>query len=956
MPGSQADVRVIMIGYRPVAETVAVGRTDLLFELSEAAVALDQIVVTGTAGGQRSRAIGNVVGTLDAAELQEIAPATDVQQMLNGQVPGVRIMSTGGAVGTGGVMRIRGAASVSLAGDPLVYIDGVRVSGGSTGGVGTFAFPGGRAPNRINDLNPNDIESIEVIKGPAAATLYGTEASNGVIQIITKKGAPGAPRVSLDMSYGAYWLPDAINYFPPTYYRCSGVSNKPEVDPRLQCEPGEIVPVNVLALDKELRGQEWFHTGHSPSFATQVTGGTETVRYFFSGGWSRQEGYVPYNWKNGLTGRASLGYTPTEQLSFDFNLGFVRSRAQTATPQQAVTTAIMWACPAPGCEAGTGLPGALDGERRGYIGYLPEIYEDEIEAYQDVDRTTAGLTVNYNPFEWFTHRLTIGGDFTNLRDTELFRATGSVGNSNNEGSKEVGSSRGLYVTTDYAASAIWNATPDFTLTTSAGAQFYQRTLESASAEGERFALEALETVSSGAVRTASEDFQENKTFGVYFQEQVGWNDRVFVTAAVRGDDNSAFGENFNFVVYPKFSASWVLSEEPFLADLDWLNTLRLRTAWGRAGQQPDVFDAVRTYEPIAGYEGEAAITPENIGNPDLKPEVGDEWEVGFDAGLLDDRLSIQFTGYRQRTIDALIRVPVLPSLGFPGVQLQNLGEIRNQGIELSVNAGLYRGADATFDLGVSLSSAENEVVELGSQPFVIQSVGNGQYNVEGFPIASLFGRRVVSAEVVEPGSVTDVMCEGGERVPGTNFSRGGGAPVPCADAPDVYWGQPLPEWEGSVSGNLTLFQNLTIYGLVDFIHGRTWLNGDIRSAHQSFLNTLHAVQGTDPILEGYYSLGQEGRPQIGMMSGDFAKLRVVSASYRLPQSWAQRVGASSLDLTVSGQNLATLWQGTTERFGHRVIAPERADQTGGETAGLDAETQEGFPLGKRIITTLRVIF
>lgn len=162
VPGTEATVRAIMIGYRDAVQTVAVGRMDLVVQLSEAAVALDQIVVTGTAGGQRTRAIGNVVGNLDAAELQAVAPSTDVQQMLNGRVPGVRIMSTGGAVGTGGVMRIRGAASVSLGGAPLVYVDGVRVSGGPTGGVGTFAFPGGRAPNRINDLSPSDIESIEV--------------------------------------------------------------------------------------------------------------------------------------------------------------------------------------------------------------------------------------------------------------------------------------------------------------------------------------------------------------------------------------------------------------------------------------------------------------------------------------------------------------------------------------------------------------------------------------------------------------------------------------------------------------------------------------------------------------------------------------------------------------------------------------------------------------------------
>src|SRR5690606_30553675 len=221
---------------------------------------------------------------------------------------------------------------------------------------------------------------------------------------------------------------------------------------------------------------------------------------------------------------------------------------------------------------------------------------------------------------------------------------------------------------DYGASGSWNATSDLSLTTSAGAQYYRRLHEASVATGEGFPLELLETVSSGAIRTGDEEFWENRSLGVYVQQEIGWRNRSFLTGALRGDDNSAFGENFSFVTYPKLSASWVLSEESFLADQDWLTTLRLRGAWGRAGTQPDVFDAVRTYEPVDGYEGESALTPDNVGNPELKPEVGDEIELGFDLGLFDERLSAEFTYYRQRTLDALIRVPTLPSLGFPGFQ------------------------------------------------------------------------------------------------------------------------------------------------------------------------------------------------------------------------------------------------------------------------------------------------
>ncbi len=963
LSGAEVTVEVVMLGYRPFERTVSVGSADLLFQLTEAAIALDGLVVTGTAGERQRRSIGNVVGRLDAVELQQIAPSMHVQDMLSAQVPGVRIMQSGGEIGTGGTTRIRGTSSLTLSGNPLLYIDGVRVDGSDfTGGVGTFAFAAGNLPSRMNDLNPEDIESIEVIKGPAAATLYGTEASNGVIHIITKKGARGAPQVNMRMREGAYWLPDAVNHFHPTYFRCSGVSQQADVDPMLQCDPGEIVEVNVLQLDRDLRGDEWFRTGRQPSIGADVTGGSESVRYFFSADWAREEGYLPYNWQNRLSGRANLGYTPTDQMNIDFSMGGSRGRTRSASTQQPLSTHIIWSCPAPGCEAGSGLPNALDGPLRGYIGAVPEIFEREVEGFQNVDRLTASINVNHTPWSWFSHRLAVGTEFTTIQDTDLRRGTRSVefiGNSLNQGMKRVGTTRGTHFTFDYGASGAWEATEGLTLTTSLGAQYFERRQESSQARGDVFPLEALETVSAAAERFAFEEFFENKTIGVYIQEELSWENRLFLTVAVRGDDNSAFGEDFTFVTYPKVSGSWVIGEESFLENRDWLSSLRLRAAWGQSGMQPDFFDALRTFQPVIGAGGGAAVTPQNIGNPDLSPEVGDEVEFGFDATFLDDRLSLEFTRFSQRTKDALVRVPVLPSLGFPGVQLQNLGEIRNSGIELGLNAQVYQGSSAGLSLGFNLSSAKNEVVDLGGPAFVNQFVSMGQFHVEGFPLGSIFFRRVVSADFIEgdtpaQNTVTNVMCEGGERVPGTSFSRGGGAAVPCAEAPDVYWGQPLPDWEGSFTANLTIGDNLSLFGVVDFIQGRTWVDNDIIAVHSFFLNSRESLERTDPILLGYRAIGQNRQP--GILSGDFAKLRTLSAQYRFPESWARSVNASRLAMTLSGENLATLWRPDEFSFGHRSLDPERTRQTGGDTPGLNAFNQERWPTGRRVTLTARVTF
>ena len=961
-PGGTVTVRVVMIGYQEATAEAAAG-SPVTIELQETAISLDEIVVTGVVGEQSARAVGNVIGQISASELEELAPALDVQRMLSATVPGVRVSMGGGEIGAGGTTRIRGIASLSLGAQPLVYVDGVRVNGQeSNAALGWYGFNGNAQPSRIADFNPDEIENIEIIKGPAAATLYGTEASNGVINIITKRGRTGAPRINVTMKQGANFYPDVYNMFNDVWYRCSGVSATVDVDERLKCTPGQVSSFNILQIDRDIYGNEWFQTGHAQSYGADVTGGTQQITYYVSADWDRDEGVVPYNWKNRMSGRANLTYTPSEKLELNFGLGAIRSKAQGASAQQALPTAIIWACPAPGCEAGdAAAPSRIDGPYRGYIAYLPEAYEDEIEGFQHVDRTTFSVEARHEPYDWFTQRAIVGGDFSGVRNSELYRATGNIGQFTPWGRKTIINLHTSYFSLDYQANGIYDLGDNLSFTTSGGVQYYQRQESSTFAHGETFPVEALETVSSGSEKRAEEDFLENKTFGVFFQEQIAWRDRLFLTGAVRGDDNSAFGQNFDFVVYPKLSGSYVVSDEEFFQNaFGAVNTLKLRAAWGKAGKQPDVFDAIQTYTPTVGPEGASVLTPENIGNPDLKPEVGTEIELGFDAGILDDLVAIEFTVYSQRTDDALVRVPVIPSKGFPGVQFRNIGQITNRGIEVALNGSVYRSDGFGVDLGATFSTFENEIVDLGGQPPIVQSSSslNRQFHVEGFGLGSMFYKRVVSADLDGSSGrnvATNLMCEGGETIEGTNFSTGGGAPVPCANAPEVYWGQPIPNIEGGVYANLRIGQNLSLYALVDYVGGHHLSLGDVSGAHRFFINSQAILERTDPILLGYEALGAEGLAQSGVVEGDFIKLRTLSASYSLPDEWAQQVRASRVAITASVDNLWTMWQKSTESFGHPIMDIERARQSPGQF-GLNGYVQEGWPQLTRFVSTLRFTF
>ena len=961
-PSATVTVRVVLIGYLEATATVS-SEQAVTIELQETAISLDEIVVTEVVGEQSARAVGNSIGKVDVAEMEQLAPSVDVPRMISATVPGVRVSMGGGEIGAGGTTRIRGIASLSLGAQPLVYVDGVRVNGAeSSSAFGWYAFNGNAQPSRLQDFNPDEIESIEIIKGPAAATLYGTEASNGVIQIFTKRGRTGAPRINVTMKQGANFYPDVYNMFPDVWYQCNGVSQTVDVDERLKCTPGQVSSFNVLKIDRDVYGNEWFQTGHAQSYGADVTGGTQLITYYVSADWDRDEGVVQYNWRNRMSGRANLTYTPSEKLELNFGLGAIRSKAQSASAQQALPTAIIWACPAPGCEAGDlAAPSRIDGPYRGYIAYLPEAYEDEIEGFQHVDRTTFTLEARHEPYDWFTQRAIVGGDFSGVRNSELYRATGNIGQFTPWGRKTIINLNTSYFSLDYQANGIFDFGDNLRLTTSGGMQYYQRQESSTLAHGETFPVEALETVSSGSEKRAGEDFLENKTFGVFVQQQASLSDRLFVTGAVRGDDNSAFGTNFDFVVYPKLSASYVISDEPFFQDvMGAVNTLKLRVAWGKAGKQPDVFDAIQTYTPTVGPEGASVLTPENIGNPDLKPEVGTEIELGFDAGFMNDLVGVEFTVYSQTTNDALVRVPVIPSKGFPGVQFRNIGEIRNRGVEIGINGAVYNSDAFSVDLGGTFSTFENEVTNLGGQPPIVQSSSslNRQFHVEGFPLGSMFYRRVVSADLDGSGGrnvATNLMCEGGETVGNSNFSHGGGSPVPCATAPEVYWGQPIPNLEGGVYTNIRIGQSISLYALVDYVGGHHLSLGDISAQHRFFINSRAILERTDPILLGYEALGSQGLAQSGVVAGDFVKLRTLSASYTLPESMAEMMRASRVAVTVQIDNLWTIWQKSTESFGHPIMDIERARQSPGQF-GLNGYVQEGWPQLTRFVSTLRFTF
>ena len=953
--GTSVRLRVTRIGYQVMATDARVGETNLRIELAELAVKLDAVVVTGTAGEAQRRTLGNAVGRVDvASNLRVTGPPAKMQDMLSVNVPGVRIMRSSGAIGTGGTTRIRGSGSLSLSNEPLIYIDGVRSN--NQAAVASFAFNGQEKPSRLNDLNPEDIESIEVLKGPSAATIYGTEASNGVIQIITKRGRTGRPTWETHIDAGQNWIQDPVGRYPSNFYLRRGGDYRNAAD---------IKEFNVQKFRASRGFEDIFSTGTPYAGGGSVSGGTESIKYFFSGDYNRDEGPVDYNWQNKMSARSNLSYTaPNAKFRADLSLGVIRAKTRGASGVQPITTSLLWACNFPWCEptgpdtSKTGWNGA----GQGFQFYRPDDYQG-VEGIDYIDRTSLSITLNHSPFSWFKHRLTVGPDMTNNKSSQLVFRDPTGYNpffAASLGQKQTSALRSTFFTTDYSANADWGISKDLIASSAVGVQYYYKQFDQNISQGFEFPVPGPGDVGSGARVAASESFQENKTFGVYGQEQLAWKNRVFLTAAMRADGNSAFGANFDAAYYPKFSASWVISEEPWLANSSVLSQLKLRGAWGRAGLQPDVFSAIQTYQAAVGSNGAGGVTPRNFGNPDLKPEIGEETEFGFDAGLFNQRVGIEFTVYRKDTKDAIISAPLRPSRGFPGVQFLNIGATRNEGIEVGVDFSPISTARWGLDLRATLATNDSKIIDLGGvPPTFVGSSYIQQFNVKGYAPSAYFYKRIKSADVVPDLSLapnwilpraTNAKCEGG-----ADLSDGDGTLVDCATAPRLYAGRPTPSYNGSMQATLRFGQRIRLFTLVDYLGGVNAVVGDVGAQHTFFRNSRSSIDGSDAILQAWRN-DANGPGASGVFDAGFARLRTVSLTYDFHPRLAKLAGATRGSFTFAAENMAFLWRAQKDAYGAPWVDPELLPNRSTDVTGNAGYTQESWPQLARIRGTLRFTF
>jgi hypothetical protein len=583
-----------------------------------------------------------------------------------------------------------------------------------------------------------------------------------------------------------------------------------------------------------------------------------------------------------LTNRANLSLLVSDQLTASLSFGYLTGRTYQAQEQT-----LMW---------NLLYGGPQQSANRGFVRAPPESYEAAYTTFQDVVRTMAGAQITYQPFGWLRNQFKVGTDLVGESNQQIVPRLPTAQNflgATGLGYKYNGQRNGSNSTFDFTTTAERDLRPELNSKTSAGLQYFRKSVQFVQAEGFEFPAPGVTTVSSAARVLGSDSLVQNNTVGFFVQQQLGWKDRRFFTVALRADDNSAFGKNYKVVYYPKASAAWVVSEEPFW-HVGAVDQLRLRAAFGASGRQPDAFAALQAWSPQTGPGDAPIVLPAFRGNIDLQPERGEELEAGFEAGMFDNKVSMDVTYYNKRTKNAILLRTLAPSQGFTRPQYVNVGEVRNNGLEALITVRPIQRPSTSLDFSLNLATNKNEVVSMGGLPPVLFNQDFVQRNQEGYPIGAFFERKVVSAELNAAGKAINVMCDAG---PAAN-----NAAVACASAPRLYSGQPDPSFHGSFSSHLRVFGRLELGIMTDFKRGHRVWNVDewlrctvFQNCEINFYPERFDPKEVAAVQAGYHT--NELQP------GNFFALRELSATYRIPEQWLTRLGTPKASISVAGRNL-----------------------------------------------------
>ncbi len=932
VPAGGHTVRVLRVGFSEVKQPVTVTageQANVEIALDAVAVSLAPVVTTAT-GDQRRVEIGNAVAAIDATKTVEATPIKNVDDLLTARTTSLAV-TQGNQTGSGSRMRIRGQSSLSLSNQPIFIIDGVRMTSNADD---TNLPTGGATPSRVGDINPEEIENIEVVKGPSAAALYGTAAANGVVVITTKRGRAGQARWTTYFEGGI--LKDRNTYMTAytLFGKQPGQSNEAPFNfcnlQRVgvgQCGIDSVAKLNIFS-EPDLTP---VGTGYRDQYGVQLSGGTEAVRYFLSGEREEETGVMKlpefevarmkaqklpiHDWtdrpnalaKNSV--RMNLNAAVNPKLDMSLSSGFINLTQRFSLESNATAGLGSQVFGGPGCR--TCLPDRLVGSAAplntplyGYRAWTPG-YSWSEKNEQRVNRFILSANANWRPTSWLQNRMTFGNDFADRVD-DRFLANGEgppITSTYRNGFKTNTRVDLRNTTLDLGSTASYNPLAWVNLKATVGAQYVNSLSQMGQASGTELPPGA-QTPNGAVTRTGSETTTLVKTFGVFVEGAAALNDRLFLTAAVRTDQNSAFGTDFQRVYYPKGSISWILSDESFFPKIGWLNQFRYRAAYGASGVQPGPNDALRYFatssQNIASTDV-SGLQISALGNTNLRPERSTEFETGFEAKLFDSRASIDVTYYTKRTKDALISAIVAPSAGSASSVRQNLGAVQNRGFEFLGTTQIVDRRAVGVDMSLSYSTNANKLLSLGGTP---PQIGTTTRVVEGYPLFGFWENKILGWKDKNGDGLLTYWSD-----PDKNEV--------FVDSVDSFIGYTQPRNLATLTTGVdVLNRRLRIQSLFDYRGGHRWYNNTerIRCTRPNCGGRMNPKASFEDQAMVIAALEHPARTNAGYFQpGEYVRFRELSVQYTLSENVARRLfRARSANLVGSARNLKlwTAYRGT----------------------------------------------
>ena len=954
--GQQVTISARLIGYKQKSVTVALsaGAMTQDFVLEANPLKLGEVVVTGNGTSSTREKLGMVVNSVDSTTITN-SNQTNIVNAFAGKAPNVNITSQAGDPGASSNINIRGIRSLSASSQPLFVVDGTPIDNSTlpttSGGTG-----GTVAPNRAADINPNDIESIDILKGPAAAAIYGAAGSNGAVLITTKSGKSGATRFSFNTTVSLNTVTSSVP-LQTDWAQGSGGVDASCGGPgcRLTSRSyGSQLATGTPIYDHW--GDLW-RTGDYWDNKLSLTGGNDRTTYFLSVGYVNQQGTMigPDNWYDQANVRVKASQRLADRVTISGNIAYVDTKGQFVQRGSNVSGLLLGSLRTPPAfnnlpflDTTTGLhrsyryPEPTFNSQtvgRGYDNPFFVLHEDPAQA--ELNRVFGNVALDWEINDWLKMTDNMGGDYYNDQRLEALALTSS---SFPTGLVTVGNNSVYNLDNFLNLVGSHTFNPNFSGTLTLGTEIQSQRIDQQFQQGQTLiAPQPFSLANSVTVVPFTVNSSLTHSLSYYARVTGDLFNQVYFTVGARRDGYSTFGASDPWAWYPQANVAWTFTNAMGNTDQKGLLSYgKLRVAYGETGAQPPPYASQTTLNPggqfgfgsgygdflLASQSGFGALfTSSNLGNDNLQPERQKETEAGVDLGFFDQKADVQFTWYQERSTQVIQQLPIPPSTGFSGY-LSNAAKINNDGFEVSANYRPVTNQNTSMEFGVTWGQNFTKAIYLGGAQF---------FFIPGGTFSGAVGAMYVGTGIVmqgndfercgvssDPGIVAG--CAGAPK--GAMYIDTNGFPI--ADPNASIIANPTPSWTGGFHGSLR-FQKLTINFQVDHKQGGQVWNGtkgaleffgthkvtDNRNTMQTFGTASFfpgAVAGPGAgtavlIDQGWYSSdgsGLTGPSAQNVEDGTYTKFRELGVQYTFDGRWVtHNLGLSSLDVRVAGRNLHT---------------------------------------------------